>query len=151
WAVEADGSDLWVSNDGYEGIIRINKTTGSTITASVAMGAWIYGIAKDNNFLWCYSNNENKLYKYNTTNNTISTSMAVEGSWEGLAMAGGYLYVASNGKIHKCTTSPLSAIASFELSGYHIFGIAFDGSSFWVSAYQLPSGWPEIIKLNGVN
>jgi hypothetical protein len=149
--VEADSNNLWVSNDGSENATLVRKTDGSIITTSTGMGAWIYGIAKDNNYRWCYSSNEETLYKYNIPDNTVSLSTKVFSNWNGLAMANGYLYVAANGNLHKCTTTPLSGTASFELKGYYIFGAAYDGSSFWVSASKIPDGWPEIIKLDGVD
>ncbi len=37
-----------------------------TTFTSASMGAWIYGIARDNNYLWCVSSNEETLYEYNT-------------------------------------------------------------------------------------
>jgi hypothetical protein len=151
WAVEADSNGFWVSNDGSDIATLIRKSDGSTVTSSAAMGAWIYGIAKDNDYLWCYSNNEETLYKYKIADNTVSLSTKVVSNWDGLAMANNYLYVAANGKLHKCITAPLSGTASYELPGYYIFGVAYDGSSYWVSAYKLPGGWPEIIKLSGVD
>jgi hypothetical protein len=151
WSVEADSNDLWVSNDGSDNITRIRKSDGSTIAASTSMGAWIYGIARDNDYLWCYSNNEGTLYKYKTEDNSVSLSTKVSGNWDGLAMADNFLYVAANGKLHKCTTEPLTCLASYELKDYYIFGVAFDGLSIWVSAYLLPNRWPEIIRLSGVD
>ena len=151
WSVEADSNDLWVSNDGSDNVTRISNTNGSVITASTAMGAWIYGIAKDNDYLWCYSNNERTLYKYKIADNAVLLRTKISGNWDGLAMANNFLYVAANGKLHKCTSDPLSGTDSYELDGYYIFGVAYDGSSFWVSAYMPPNGWPEIIKLSVVD
>ncbi len=152
WSVEPDGSDLWVSSDGSENIFKISKSTGSDIFTSTSMGPWIYGIAKDNNFLWCYSGNEHKLYKYNITGNTVDLTVAIDSYWDGLAMAGGSLYVAGNGKLYKLSLTPLMTTASFELPGYSIGGVAYDGSSFWVSASKAnnENAWPEIIKVAGV-
>jgi len=150
WSVEAYDNDLWVSSNGNDNVSRINKSDGSTIVNSAAMGAWIYGIARDEDYLWCYSNNEGTLYKYKISDNTVPLATKVSGNWDGLAMAENFLYVAANGKLHKCTAEPLSGMDSFQLTGYYIFGVAYDGSSFWVSAYKLPDGWPEIIQLSGV-
>jgi hypothetical protein len=151
WSVEADSNNLWVSNDGSDKVLLIKKTDGSLITSTIEMGAWIYGLAKDNDFLWCYSNNEGTLYKYKITDNTVPLSTKIASNWDGMAMAKGFLYVAANGKLHKCTTAPLSCTASFELKGYYIFGVAYDGSSIWVSAYKFPNDWPEIIKLSNMD
>jgi hypothetical protein len=152
WAIESDGAYLWVSSNGSSTINKLDKSTGGTISTSISMGSWIYGIAKNSNFLWCYSNNEDMLYKYNTNTNTVAENIEVEGNWGGLAFVNNYLYIASDGKINKCTTSPLTTTLSFELAGYYIYGIAHDGSNFWVSAYKISNSdeWPEIIKLSGV-
>jgi hypothetical protein len=150
WSVEADSSDLWVSNDGSENVYKIRGSDGDLITASATMGAWIYGIARDKEFLWCYSNNERTLYKYSIADNLVLSDTRISGNWDGLAMANNFLYDAANGKLHKCTPDPLSGAASYELEGYYIFGVAFDGTSFWVSAFKPPNGYPEIIKLSGV-
>jgi hypothetical protein len=153
WAIEADGAYLWVSSNGSSVISKLDKSTGNTISTSISMGSWIYGIAKNSNFLWCYSHNENTLYKYNTNTNTIAEDEEVEGDWGGLAFVNNNLYITSDGKINKCTTSPVKAVSSFELPGYYIYGIAYDGNSFWVSGYKISNTeeeWPEIIKLSGV-
>jgi hypothetical protein len=151
WAVEADSTSLWVGNDGSDMVTRIRRSDGGVITSSAAMGSWIYGIAMDKDILWCYSNNEETLYKYSIPDNTVLLSTKIMSNWDGLAMANNFLYVAANGKLHKCTTIPLSGTESFQLQGYYIFGVAYDGSSFWVSAYKLPHDSPEIIKLSGVD
>ncbi len=151
WSAEADSTNLWVGNNGSDNVTLISKSDGTEIAASTAMGAWIYGIALDNDHLWCYSNNERTLYKYLIRDNSVSLSTKVAGNWAGLATANNFLYVAANGKLHKCSTEPLAGIDSYELKGYYIFGVAFDGSSVWVSAYLLPDKWPEIIKLSGMD
>jgi hypothetical protein len=151
WAIESDDPYLWVSDDGSSTVSKIDKSTGNVIFTSIDLGPWIYGIAKDENYLWCYSNNENRLYKYNTTDNTIPLSTEIESRWNGMTNVGNYLYVAANGKLHKCIKAPLMGISSFELPGYNIYGVTYDGVSFWVSASKSYNDWPEIIKLSGVN
>jgi hypothetical protein len=149
WSVEADDTTLWVSSDGSDQVYQVGKNTGNTLFTSTSMGAWIYGIAKDNDFLWCYSGNEKTLYKYNISGNTVDLKVKTESNWEGLAMAGASLYVTANGKLHKCSLSPLMQTASFQLPGYYIYGVAYDGASFWVTAYRNYNE-PEIIKVAGV-
>lgn len=151
WAVESDGASLWVSSNGSNNIYEINATNGSLIGSSIDMGAWIYGIAKDGIYLWCYSNNENTLYKYNPNTDVIISSTVINGgSIHGLAMVGGYLFMSSDGYLHKCSTSPLQVESSFQLDGYLIIGIAYDGLSFWASAYNIEEDKYEIIKLSGI-
>jgi hypothetical protein len=152
WAVEASGNSLWVSDDGTDKIYKVDKSTGASTFTSTALGSWIYGIARDNGYLWCYSNNENTLYKYDTTANSVELTTPIDSRWEGLAMANNHLYVACNGILHKCSLSPLMGIESFQLPGYYIYGVAYDGSDFWVSASKLvDNAQPEIIKLSGTD
>ena len=150
WGIEYDGTNLWVSNDGYSTIQKVNITTGSVLTTSVSMGAWIYGIARDANYLWCYSGNENTLYKYNTSTNSVVTTIEINADIRGMAFSNGYLYVVANGFLHKCSLNPINTEASYALPGYSITGVTFDGTSFWVSAYETQTDSYKILKLSGV-
>jgi hypothetical protein len=50
WAIEFANPYLWVSSNGGTQIHSVNKTTGSTIAGSTALGPWIYGIAWDGQY-----------------------------------------------------------------------------------------------------
>ena len=109
-------------------------STGATLSSSVPMGSWIYGIAWDGTVLWCSSNNASTIYRYNPTSNTVvSTLPVVGGRPAGMAYAGGYVYVCMNGIINKCSTTPFNTIASYRIPNAQASGIAFDGANFWVS------------------
>ncbi len=133
WAVEWDGTNLWASSDGYDAIYKLDST-GATLSNSPAMGAWIYGIAWDGTVFWCSSNNESSIYRYNPTSNTVVSTLPItDARPEGLAYAGGYVYVCINGVINKCSTSPFNTVSSYRIPNASAFGIAFDGANFWVS------------------
>ena len=151
WAVESDGGFLWVSSNGHAKIHKLDATNGNLISSSIDMGAWIYGIAKQDNFLWCYSNNERTLYKYDINLDAIASSTEISGNrLDGLAFSNGHLYFSSEGSIHKSTLNPLNVVSSYKLEGYSMSGIAFDGASFWTSAYNMETGKYEILKLSGI-
>ncbi len=135
WAVEWDGTNIWTSSDGDDAIFKLNPTSGATISTSAAMGAWIYGIAWDGTVFWCTSNNEQSIYKYNPSTNTVASTYPLgPGAYpEGDAFVNGYLYVCTNGVINKCTPSPLNTVAAYRIAGINAFGIAFDGTNYWIS------------------
>ncbi len=133
WAFEWNETNLWASNDGYDQIFKLDST-GASIGSSAAMGAWIYGIAWDGTVFWCSSNNESTIYRYNPVSNTIVSTLPITGARpEGMAYAGGYVYVCMNGVINKCSTTPFNAVAAYRIPNAEAFGIASDGANFWVS------------------
>jgi len=133
WALEWDGTHLWASSDGSDAIYQINTSTGATVFTSKSMGAWIQGIAWDGSSLWCTSANESSLYRYNPATDAILATYRLNTQPSGAAFAGGYLYLCVNGVINKCTTAPFAVVNAWYLPGSSIFGIAFDGASFWVT------------------
>ncbi len=154
YGIEFDGSNLWVSNDGTAIISDVNIITGADIISqSSTIGPWIYAIARDANFLWCYSDTDRKLYKYDITTNTVVTSIALSTSIRGMTFSNGYLYIGANGALHKCSFNPFRTEKSYSLPGYTITGVAYDGSSYWVTAYRTVNrvNSYEILKLAGVD
>jgi streptogramin lyase len=133
--VEWDGTNIWTSSDGDDAIFKLNPTTGATTFTSAAMGAWVYGIAWDGTVFWCTSNNEQSIYRYNPNTNTVAATYSLGSgvSPEGDAFVNGYLYVCTNGTINKCTPSPFNTVAAYRIPGIQAFGIAFDGTKYWVS------------------
>ncbi len=150
--IEFDGTNLWVNNDGFNTLSYIDITTGVEISKSSIIAPWIYSIARDDNFLWCYSNTNRTLYKYNTSLNTITTSIEISTSLRGMTFNNGFLYVTANGALHKCSFNPFTTELSFTLPGYTITGVTYDGASYWVSAYKTVSqkNVYKILKLSGV-
>lgn len=135
WAVEWDGTNIWTSSDGSSSIYRLNPTLGVTTFTSTQMGAWVYGIAWDGADFWCTSSNEQTIYRYNPgTDAVVSTYPLGQGVYPaGEAYANGYLYVCTNGVINKCTPSPFNTVAAYRIAGIDAFGIAYDGTNYWVS------------------
>ena len=139
WGIEFDGQYLWTSNNGYDKIFKVDPTTGSNITESVSMGAWIESIAWDGQYLWCWSDNEGTIYKYNPQSNSVVSQYNI-GTAGGITYANGYFYLCIYGVLHKCTINPLHAIESYSLENLHIHGITYDGNNFWVSVYNYING-----------
>jgi hypothetical protein len=56
--------------------------------------------------------------------------------------------MAIGGGIARCSVAPFKALDTYELVGYSIFGIAFDGTSFWVSAEELKTNENKILNVD---
>ncbi len=149
WAVERDNTGLWVSNDGYDKVTKISKTTGSTIFTSISLGSWIYAIAWDGQYLWCYSNSENTLYKYDPVGDDIISKITFNNNHEiyGLTYNNGYLYVTFDGDLAKCSLTPFKVIETYTLKDYYLYGITYDGTNFWSNAYNTMTNKYLIVKL----
>ncbi|MBN2480273.1 MAG: hypothetical protein JXB19_00915 [Bacteroidales bacterium] len=137
WAVGIEWADgyLWTSSNGYSSIYKVNPLTGSNVFTSVGMGLWIKGIAYDNNYLWCGSWNEKTIYKYNPFLNLVSAEFQIRCLPEGVAYVGGYLYICVDGFLNRCTTDPFQCVGAYDLANGYIYGFAFDGNDYWISAY----------------
>jgi hypothetical protein len=98
------------------------------------MGSWIYGIAWDGSKLWCVSNNEQTLYRYNPASDVVEQTYKINTYPGGMTYFGGFLYLCAGGVINKCTTSPLAVVDAYRIPGEEVFGIAHDAASFIVSA-----------------
>ncbi len=133
WAVEWVDGYLWVSSNGSDKIYKINPANGNLITQSVEMGAWIEGIAFDGQYIWCASNNESTLYKYDRNTNSVVSDFFVDMRVHGLCYNDGFLYACAEGIVNKCSLNPLEVVEAFALENYNIEGIAYDGVNFWVS------------------
>lgn len=134
WGIEYALGKLWTSSNGSDNIFKIDPTTGVTEFTSTEMGAWIPGIAFDGQYLWCASDNENTIYKYDmSTDNVVSQyELGAYYNMGGMTYSGGYLYTCIEGVVHKCSVNPLKAEATYALKGEVIEGITTDGTNFWV-------------------
>lgn len=134
--VEFDGSNYWVSSNGYD-VINKYSTSGTLLSTSTSMGSWLYGIGYVSpTSIICYSNNEETLYNYNPTTNTITSSIAVDGLYlRDIAVANGKVFIVGSNSIYRINASTLVAEKTYivpEASG--ITGIAsVGGSEFWLN------------------
>jgi len=126
-----------VSNGGSEYIILIDPTTGAEVDRSSNMGAWIKGIAWDGaNTIYCVSNNEQKVYAFNT--NTLANSETGNISFgpTGMHYRNDHLYITSFNMIYKVRISDFRVIDTYVFdtsSGGALSGITHDGNTFWVA------------------
>ena len=105
----------------------------------------------NSNYLWVASNNnEGSINLVNVADNIIEQSILLNFyNIKGMDFQNNYLYVTDGKYLHKCQTSPsFKSIKSYEISGFYIYGVAFDGTNFWVNGYNSPEGNYKLIKTN---
>jgi hypothetical protein len=150
WSVEFANPYLWVSSNGGSIIYSVDKNNGNDIANSTTLGPWIYGIAWDGQYFWCYSGNDRTLRKYDPVGDAVVSQVELGStiSAHGLAYTNGYLYIVVDGGLAKCSVAPFKAVNTYELKGYSLYGVAFDGTSFWVSASDLKTNEKKILKVD---
>lgn len=151
WAVEFATPYLWVSSDGGSQIYSVNKLNGADVSSSSnILGPWIYGIAWDGQYFWCYSGNDQTLRKYDPVGDFVVTEITMDQQTNitGLAYTNNSLYMVIDGNLAKCSVAPFKALNTYELKGYSIRGVAFDGTNFWLSAKELATNQFKILKVD---
>lgn len=134
YTVEFDGSDLWVSSNGFA-VINKHPLAGGSYTASITTGAWIYGIAYDpgNSVIIAYSGNEDTLYFCNKGTNKVISTKYIGPGFKDLAWSNGKLFLTYGSIIYRFNTSTMSVEKAYKIkSGELIQGIAAVGNDFWV-------------------
>ncbi len=144
---------IFQSNNGFSTFTAFSENTGAEIFTSIELGPWIYGLASvDSQHIWASSGNEQTLYLLDysdTSNQVIERSIPVGRRVEGMDYQNGFLYICSRGTIYKCDVSTdFEVIESYTLEGYSAYGIAFDGTNFWINAAPHTSGSHQLIKTN---
>lgn len=136
-AAEWDGAALWCSSPFTNQLTRIDPVTGAILASSAPIATNIFGLAWDGQRLWAGSQSSLSLSVYDPLTSTIvQTVPGVYG--DGMAFAGGFLYLCKDGVVHKCTTSPFRAVSSYAIPAGRAAGIAYDGTAFWISAATGP-------------
>ncbi|VAW14664.1 hypothetical protein MNBD_BACTEROID03-625 [hydrothermal vent metagenome] len=145
---KGDASDrsIFQGNDGRDTFYAYTENTNTFVFKSPELGAWIKGLASiDGENIWVSSGNEQQLYHYNYSNQEIVQTIDLDFKPQGLDYQGGFLYVSDGAKIHKCQTSPtLKPVKSYGIKNHRIYGIAYDGTNFWISAWV--NGSYKLIK-----
>ena len=134
WTLVWAGSDLWVSHGSYTTIRQYDTLTGTTPQYGPTTGNWIKGLAWDGQYLWIGSDGSRTIYQYDPAADSLLDSIVVDRSIDGMTWADGFLYVCSDGIINVLQPSSATVTAAYEIPGRQVRGIAFDGTSFWVSS-----------------
>ncbi len=140
YAVEVekrDASDRYIfqGDNGFGKIYAYTENTNAFVFKSLDLGAWIYGLASiDDENIWASSGNERQLYLYNYSSQEIIQTIDLDFKPRGLDYQGGFLYVSDGTKIHKCQTIPtFKPLESYGIKNHRIYGIAYDGTNFWLN------------------
>jgi hypothetical protein len=137
--VEYDGTDYWISRNGWDVIRKINPANGSEVFTSTTMGAWIYGIASiSSTQMVCYANNTRTIYMYNPTADLIAFTRDMNGLsiyLSDLTFYNGKIYAIRNGsnQIFRLNTAGFASEVTYMINGdYELQSIASIGNGdFW--------------------
>lgn len=154
YAVEIEkyeGSDRYFfqSHNGYSKFYIHGEADNAFIEESLDLGPWIYGLASmDEMRIWAASGNEDALYLYNYSTDTIEQTIEIDDTRPyGLDYQDNHLYICANYKLYKCDVSDgLQVVNSYSIPNVRIFGVAYDGSNFWVYGERDNEG--KLIKVD---
>ncbi|MDX2090401.1 MAG: hypothetical protein SFX73_21265 [Kofleriaceae bacterium] len=136
-----DGTNLWVSYNGYDTLNRVDLDTGNRIFTSASVGAWPYSMAWDGSHFWVYSSSEQALVRYDPAANSAVETIPREDlgtTWlGGIAIWNGELWLSAEGGIHRCTLAPFAVVASYQVDGAYAEGLATDGTALYAFTRKL--------------
>lgn len=136
--IEYDGTNYWVSRNGYDNLEKINPS-GTSLLTTANMGSWLYGIGYVSpNSIICYSNNEHTLYNYNPGSNTVDDSKLIEDIYLGdIAVSNGKVYIIlrNSNLIYRLNPTTFEVEKTYRVTdGTDLYGIASVGSNtFWLN------------------
>lgn len=137
--IEYDGTNYWISRNGYNWIEKLDLTAVNLFTSS-AIGPWIYGIGfVSPTSIVCYSGNDNTLYNFNPVTDAVTSSKLVEGvSLRDMAISNGKVYIVANNFIYRLNATTFDVEKTYRLAeATNITGIASIGSNaFWLNSNE---------------
>jgi len=157
FAVEVEKLELpdkyiFQSSNGSAQFKAYFEDSNTEAFTSLSLGAWIYGLASINSdLIWASSGNEQSLYLLNYMNSgidqTIERTITLDRTPYGMDYQNGFLYICSGGNIYKCdVSSSFEVLETLTVEGYRAYGIAFDGTNFWINASSNNGDPNQLIK-----
>ena len=153
FAVEVDVPDKYIfqSNNGSTQFKAYTENTNTEAFTSLELGPWIYGLAsKEGLTVWASSGNEETLYLLDYNNESaqiITRTIPLDRRVDGMDYQNDLLYVCSQGNIYICdVSSSFEVLETLTVEGYRAYGIAFDGTNFWINASSNNGDPNQLIK-----
>ncbi len=135
YTAEFDGTDLWVSNNGWD-MINKHPIAGGSITGTITVGAWVYGLAYDpaSTNILAYSGSDDSLYVCNKNTNTVISTRAIGYGFRDMAWSNGKLFITRESYIYRINMTGFVIEKTYKLkSNASINGIAAVGNDFWLN------------------
>jgi hypothetical protein len=145
YCLEWVDTNLWVSSNGSDGIFNIDTANNTLRNVIYGLGSWPYGMAYHGSVLYVYCNNGNSLYRCDPSGLSVLDSLQMSFWLGGMTSDGSNLWFCSDVGIHRAALVPgkdaagsqaLQVTASYRIPGYRPYGLAFDGTDFWVAVYD---------------
>ncbi|MFC4633870.1 hypothetical protein ACFO3O_08125 [Dokdonia ponticola] len=156
FAVEVEKFDvpdkyIFQSNNGSTQFKAYTENTNTEAFTSLELGPWIYGLAsKEGLTVWASSGNEETLYLLDYNNESaqiITRTIPLDRRVDGMDYQNDLLYVCSQGNIYICdVSSSFEVLETLTVEGYRAYGIAFDGTNFWINASSNNGDPNQLIK-----
>jgi len=136
YTVEFDGTDIWVSSNGYDIVNRHPLAGGGILSTSPRLGAWVYGIAFDPaaSQIWAFSGNEDSIYMFNKTGTSLISTRQIGNGFRDLAWSNGKLFITQGNYIYRVNTNGFTIEKTYKLKiASQIYGLAAIGNDFWLN------------------
>lgn len=156
FAVEVEKFDvpdkyIFQSDNGSAQFKAYTENTNTEAFTSLELGSWIYGLAsKEDLTVWASSGNEETLYLLDYADEStqiITRTIPLDRRVDGMDYQNDLLYVCSQGNIYICdVSSSFEVLETFTVEGYRAYGIAFDGTNFWINASSNDGDPNQLIK-----
>ncbi|MFC4097657.1 YncE family protein [Euzebyella saccharophila] len=154
FAVEIEKYDdpakyIFQTDNGSSKFFIYSESDNSFEKESINLGSWLYGLASvDFQKIWAASGNEDALYLYNYNTDTIEQTIELDGTRPyGLDYQDNHLYICTGYMLYKCDVSDgLKVVNSYTIPDVRIYGVAYDGSNFWVYGERGNEG--KLIKVD---
>jgi hypothetical protein len=126
------------------------EDTNTLALISEELESYITGLASVNqNKIWVASADESTLYLYDYFTDSLEESIPLFIVPIGLDYQDNTLYVCDGTNLHKCQVAPeFEVLESYSVPNIAIYGVAFDGTNFWLNGKNSIDDTYKIIKTN---
>lgn len=142
--IEYVNGDVWCSRSLY--IYKYNLGTGSNTFQSATAGSSVFpvSLAGGNGLIYTWTTNGYK--DYNVFEDSWTSTQTLYNEVTDMAFADGYLYAVRQGFIYKMNPYYKEPLQTWMLKEYDVFGIAHDGTNFWLTARNKYTREYKVIK-----
>lgn len=135
-------------SSGDSDLISYYTVNNGIYAGNIEIASEISGLASvDEAQIWISENNDWKLRLYDYNSDVVVNEIQLDRQTYGLDYQGDYLFISDATSFHKCQINPdFQVMDSYSIPDTQIFGIAFDGTNFWVSGYN--NNAYKLIKTN---
>jgi hypothetical protein len=147
WGVCFDGTNIWVTNEGSNNVMKLRASDGSLV-GTYAVGLAPNSICFDGANIWVGNLGSNTVTKLKASDGSLVGTYGVGRQPNGICFEGAYIWVANHGSnnVMKLNASNGSLLGTYNVGNGPV-GVCFDGANIWVANL-----WSNTVtKLNASN